>query len=83
MLTGGCAAGSAGASDEMGSAGPTLGESAGTVAIQAGATEAMKKGGLGGSIGAGLQSHGSSLSRALFGKKKAKPKAAAAQTATN
>lgn len=82
MLIGGCASGGAGESDEMASAGPTVGETAGNVAIQAGATEAMKKGGTAGSIGYGLQSHGSSLSRALFGRKKAKPKADAAQAAT-
>ncbi len=67
-------AGGAGQSGQMANSGPTVGETAGNVAIQAGATEAMKKGGVGGSIGYGLQSHGSSLSRAIFGKKKAAPK---------
>ena len=67
-------AGGAGTSEEMASGAPTAGETAGSVAIQAAATESLKKGGLGGSIGYGLQNHGASLSRSLFGKKKAQPK---------
>lgn len=82
LLTGCSSMGGGGAqSDEMASAGPSVGETGGNIAIQAAATESMKKGGVGGSVGYGLQSHGSSLSRALFGKKKAKPKTDAAQTA--
>jgi len=51
---------------------PGVAETAGNVAIQAGATQAMKSsaGGVGGSIGYGLQSQSGNLSRALFGKKK-------------
>ena len=70
----GCSTGGGAQNDEMAAAGPTVGETAGNVAIQASATEAMKKGGVGGSIGYGLQSQGSNLSKALFGKKKSAPK---------
>jgi hypothetical protein len=75
ILLGGCSTGGGGspASDQMATGTPSVAETGGNIAIQAGATEAMKKGGLGGSIGYGLQSHGSNLSKALFGKKKAKP----------
>ena len=54
---------------------PGVAETAGNVAIQAGATQAMKSsaGGVGGSIGYGLQSQSGNLSRALFGKKKPAP----------
>ena len=67
--------------DEMAAAGPTVSETAGNIAIQAGATQAMKSGGVGGSIGYGLQSQGSNLSKALFGKKKAAPKQPAVPSA--
>ena len=80
ILIGGCSTGGgSSASDQMASGGPTVAETGGNIAIQAGATEAMKKGGLGGSIGYGLQSHGSNLSKALFGRKKAKPAQAASK----
>src|SRR5688572_6604089 len=85
ILLGGCSTGGGGgspASDQMATGGPTVAETGGNIAIQAGATEAMKKGGLGGSIGYGLQSHGSNLSKALFGKKKAAPKTGVTQTAS-
>jgi hypothetical protein len=64
--------GSAAQQNDM-SAGPTASEAGANIAVQAAAQEGMKKGGLGGSIGYGLQSQGSNLSRALFGKKKAAP----------
>ena len=86
ILLGGCSMGGGGGSaapteqsDQMATGAPSVAETGSNIAIQAGATEAMKKGGLGGSIGYGLQSHGSSLSKALFGKKKAKPKTDATQ----
>ena len=84
ILLGGCSTGAGGssASDQMATGGPSVAETGGNIAIQAGATEAMKKGGLGGSIGYGLQSHGSNLSKALFGKKKAAPKTGVTQTAS-
>ena len=77
MLTG-CSmmgGGSGGATTAQPDATPGVAETAGNVAIQAGATQAMKSsaGGVGGSIGYGLQSQSSNLSRALFGKKKAAP----------
>ena len=73
ILLGGCSTGGGSSHADQMATGPTIAETGGNIAIQAGATEAMKKGGLGGSIGYGLQSHGSNLSKALFGKKKAKP----------
>ncbi len=73
-MAGMAGAGGAGTSEEMASGAPTAGETAGNVAIQAAATESLKKSGIGGSIGYGLQNHGASLSRSLFGKKKAQPK---------
>jgi|SRR5687768_4699600 len=84
ILLGGCSTGggSSTPSDQMATGGPSVAETGGNIAIQAGATEAMKKGGLGGSIGYGLQSHGSNLSKALFGKKKATPKTGVTQTAS-
>lgn len=74
----GCSSSSGGGSttqhEDM-TAGPTAGEAGANIAVQAAAQESMKKGGVGGSIGYGLQSQGSNLSRALFGKKKAAPAA--------
>ena len=82
ILLGGCSTGGGSSADQMATGGPSVAETGGNIAIQAGATEAMKKGGLGGSIGYGLQSHGSNLSKALFGKKKAAPKTGVTQTAS-
>ena len=70
----GCSSSGGGATQQSDmSAGPTASEAGANIAVQAAAQEGMKKGGLGGSIGYGLQSQGSNLSRALFGKKKAAP----------
>src|SRR5215210_4435209 len=57
MLTG-CSmgGGAAGSSDQMSAGQPGVGETAGNVAMQAGASQAMKGSGVGGGIGYGLQS---------------------------
>jgi len=74
-MMGGGSGGATTAQNAQPDATPGVAETAGNVAIQAGATQAMKSsaGGVGGSIGYGLQSQSSNLSRALFGKKKAAP----------
>jgi hypothetical protein len=73
MLVGCSSGGSGAAAQNDMSGGPTAGEAGANIAVQAAAQESMKQGGVGGSIGYGLQSQGSNLSRALFGKKKAAP----------
>jgi hypothetical protein len=73
MLVGCSSGGSGGAAQNDVSGGPTAGEAGANIAMQAAAQEGMKKGGGLGSIGYGLQSQGSNLSRALFGKKKTAP----------
>jgi len=83
MILGGCASGGSSQGDEMAAAGPTVGETTGNIAVQAAASESIKKGGAGGSIGYGLQSQGHNLSRALFGRKKAQPKPEATAAASN
>jgi len=70
----GAGAGAASAKPQVGTAQqPGVGETAGNVAIQAGASQAMKKGvgGVGGGLGYGVQSQAGNISHALFGKKKA------------
>jgi hypothetical protein len=74
MGGGGGGGGAAAANPQVGTAQqPGVGETAGNVAIQAGASQAMKKGvgGAGGGLGYGVQSQAGNISRALFGKKKA------------
>lgn len=71
MMGGG---GAAPSNDQMAGGQPAgVGETAGNVAIQAGASQAMKKGvgGVGGGLGYGIQNQAGNISHALFGKKKA------------
>ena len=66
--------GAAPSNDQMAGGQPAgVGETAGNVAIQAGASQAMKKGvgGVGGGLGYGIQNQAGNISHALFGKKKA------------
>ena len=80
----GCSSSGGGATQQSDmSAGPTASEAGANIAVQAAAQEGMKKGGLGGSIGYGLQSQGSNLSRALFGKKKPAPQQQPAANGTS
>lgn len=74
LLIGGCASSGSSSDESVADAGPGVAETGGNIAVQAAASESMKKGGVGGSLGYGLQSQGHNLSRALFGRKKTSPK---------